>query len=221
MVCVVSLWSCFVIVVSAKFYNLSVYNVVEHRTKSLKLCFLLQHINSLIVRYCLISVKWKSWTAIATVSIHTCLLQLRLENCKLWQRVCWHLCSAHDNMSLVLCPCFLKQWHEVPSAKIFSSPHPPPQSGWILYFKSWYKRLWVFLILHLSCYMTTIFVTMTHLNVSKLSDQYNIINAITFIYSSHTWMFQLSLGGHYLVMLQHYKWSIEEEACPFNYYKPE
>lgn len=101
--------------------------------------------------------------------VHThMLLQLRLENCKLWQRVCWHLCSARDNTSLVLCPCFLKQWHEVPSAKIFSSPHPPPWSGWILHFKSWYKRLCVFLILLLSCYMTTIFVTMTQLNVSKL-----------------------------------------------------
>jgi hypothetical protein len=72
MVCVASLWSCFVIVVSAKFFNLIVYNVVEHRTKSLKPCFLFQHINSLIVRYCLTSVKWKSWTAIVTVSIHTC-----------------------------------------------------------------------------------------------------------------------------------------------------
>ena len=76
MVCVVSLWSCSVIVVSAKFCNLSVYNVVEHRTNSLKPCFLLQRINSMIVRYYLTSFKWKSWTVIASMSVHTCLLQL-------------------------------------------------------------------------------------------------------------------------------------------------
>jgi hypothetical protein len=39
MVCVVSSWSCFVIVVSAKFYNLSVYNVVEQNEELEALLF--------------------------------------------------------------------------------------------------------------------------------------------------------------------------------------
>ena len=69
MVCVVGFWSCFVIAVSAKFCNLSVYNMVEHRMKSLKPWFLLHYINSMIVRYYLTSVKWKSWTVIAIVSV--------------------------------------------------------------------------------------------------------------------------------------------------------
>jgi hypothetical protein len=57
MVCVVSLWLCFVIVVRAKFCGLNVYNVVAHRMKSLKPCFLLQHINSMIMSYYLTSLN--------------------------------------------------------------------------------------------------------------------------------------------------------------------
>ena len=62
-------------------------------------------------------------------------------NIKMWRRVCWHLCSARDNLPLVLCPCCLKQWHEVPSAKIFSSVHPPPRSGRIFFPKADTKRV--------------------------------------------------------------------------------
>jgi hypothetical protein len=97
------------------------------------LAFFLQHINSMIVRYYLSGVKWKSWAVIPIVSVHACLLLLQLENCKLWQRVCWHLCSSSDNLWLVLCPLLFKTviWSSISQHFFFPSPTIPVWSNFV------------------------------------------------------------------------------------------